>query len=741
MGRRGKSSGDSVLGVMALIAIAAAINYWQYVLGIGAVCAFFWVVSKASTKKPAKPQVTARDIEKLGLTISIGVPSDRKLTKSSIPFYLAPQKVTVGSFNIPAHLIYVGKDKEQLPHVINPSLTLGTARPTYSAQMGYWPSYHSILSDDRATYLAWLAGGRTYATPDIGFVFLYFYGLEFRALVDKENLSEVLEELICLYLRYAALSGSFSKYCGSLINLLMVENALQPSNAETLAEYLFKNPKEMPLFKDSIQLLSRKVSSGDALAMYFFAQERISVSSKYRDELANIVATFREQLKNSPVVEFASRTANIYYRTASSIGLNANAKVTTQELSKKSFEHAQVRWNDCIGQFAGYSKMKKSNSELADFLAPAGSNQKATALKEKFKRILDFSEFKTFSVNDLTAAAGASSNESLSVGEAKAFAGALERMGIAIEPDPRLTGKGLKSDEKVVLVKRDLSNIDSDRWKKAMPLFDLAMAVAVGDDHENDAEVLHTLKFIDKQFKLGKGESDRLSYRAKLLKETKIAIPVLVKRVASSLTINQGETIAKFLFSIAALDGKLEQGEIAVLEKTFKAFNFQPDTLERLISEFSANTGGNLVVLKKSTGKSAKTGSKIPQQKVAGSRTVALDTVALEKAFKEADEVSNLLSAVFVEEEADSKSSEAVAQSNVTFSSAEHQVLAKLIEKDSWLVSEVETLCRASGVMYGALLTKVNDYFENISGDVALEEDGDELTISREYILTGVRSA
>ena len=43
--------------------------------------------------------------------------------------------------------------------------------------MGYWPSYAGIGARARATYLEWLAKGRSDPDCSIGCVFLYFYGL------------------------------------------------------------------------------------------------------------------------------------------------------------------------------------------------------------------------------------------------------------------------------------------------------------------------------------------------------------------------------------------------------------------------------------------------------------------------------------------------------------------------------------------------------------------------------------
>ena len=56
--------------------------------------------------------------------------------------------------------------------------------------MDYWPNYSTIDSRSRATYLDWLSSERSDTRYDVGYVFLYFYGLERRVFVDKADAQE-----------------------------------------------------------------------------------------------------------------------------------------------------------------------------------------------------------------------------------------------------------------------------------------------------------------------------------------------------------------------------------------------------------------------------------------------------------------------------------------------------------------------------------------------------------------------
>lgn len=57
-------------------------------------------------------------------------------------------------------------------------------------EMGYWPWYARIEPTHRYAYLEWLASGKRSLPSQEGLLFLYFYGLERRLLVDEAGLGE-----------------------------------------------------------------------------------------------------------------------------------------------------------------------------------------------------------------------------------------------------------------------------------------------------------------------------------------------------------------------------------------------------------------------------------------------------------------------------------------------------------------------------------------------------------------------
>ena len=85
-------------------------------------------------------------------------------------------------------MIYLGSEdrwKREGGVAIDPGLPVAENGTDFSGDgMPYWPSYRDTSPQARATYLDWLAGGRSDKRIGPGYVFLYFYGLERRFFVD-----------------------------------------------------------------------------------------------------------------------------------------------------------------------------------------------------------------------------------------------------------------------------------------------------------------------------------------------------------------------------------------------------------------------------------------------------------------------------------------------------------------------------------------------------------------------------
>ncbi|HEX7681692.1 MAG TPA: TerB N-terminal domain-containing protein, partial [Thermoanaerobaculia bacterium] len=114
-------------------------------------------------------------------------PAKRQTLPDGNALWIPPSRgVTVQGFEI-GGLVYVGQRLRGLdihfvePALIDPSLSIERSNVPSDGQIGYSPSYERLTPPVRAAFLNWLASGRKDPAAPIGFVFLFFYGLERRA--------------------------------------------------------------------------------------------------------------------------------------------------------------------------------------------------------------------------------------------------------------------------------------------------------------------------------------------------------------------------------------------------------------------------------------------------------------------------------------------------------------------------------------------------------------------------------
>ena len=139
---------------------------------------------------------------------------------------VANRLISGGMVYVGSSLLPVGGWQDCEPALIVPALKVARGRRDYSGEgMGYWPSYSRIPDESRAAYLDWLVGGRSDTNAYIGYVFLFFYGLERRLLFDLRYLPErrgeahaLIAEVERLRSIYAG-NRSFDRYSTSLIQL------------------------------------------------------------------------------------------------------------------------------------------------------------------------------------------------------------------------------------------------------------------------------------------------------------------------------------------------------------------------------------------------------------------------------------------------------------------------------------------------------------------------------------------
>ena len=127
------------------------------------------------------------------------------ISETNDRWILPGEEILVGGYTISGGYLYVGTSLQASsepwqsnvnPSLININFPIAKTNPdTKGDKMSYWPSYSEIEPDCRLAYLQWLASGKKNPNASIGYVFLYFYGIERRVVIDKPPSCEILSLL------------------------------------------------------------------------------------------------------------------------------------------------------------------------------------------------------------------------------------------------------------------------------------------------------------------------------------------------------------------------------------------------------------------------------------------------------------------------------------------------------------------------------------------------------------------
>lgn len=181
------------------------------------------------------PEVDQRDIRIVGaLQSALGltpasrptpaVSSGRRQTKNS-PWIPDGRPVEVGQHRLDRGLVYVGdhlKSQKGWPErdncLIVPSLPVASRGDVSGQYLDYWPSFETLTPSSRKAYLDWLASDRANPNTPVGYVFLYFYGLERRLMLERsdDDRAAIVAEVERL-LRVYGENRSFQRYANELL--------------------------------------------------------------------------------------------------------------------------------------------------------------------------------------------------------------------------------------------------------------------------------------------------------------------------------------------------------------------------------------------------------------------------------------------------------------------------------------------------------------------------------------------
>jgi tellurite resistance protein len=785
-----KKNSSAGLIIAALILFAILIKYWQVVLAIGAVVFIVWGLSRllnssgdtstAQTQnKPSSNTIYVKTNHQTSSNSQVYL-NDATIfgTSAQKSKDVSPEELWVPSgktfqhagYSICGGLVYFGKELKSIqrygdePSLINLSLLVDKSNPDREGRnMGYWPSYSQIQPTSRAAFLEWLANGKNDPLANIGYVFLYFYGLERRALADAKDSVAARNEIPIIIKEVKRLidiygnNHSFQGYASKFLDVLQ---------ASQVSEILYNSSPEIQsgLWEIPITL---KIALGQ------MARDSVPLSDKWalawadndpnmprRTAVKRCSKEFKELFKIRYVEKYGeglklkankTKIRSIWYHPASSsfggqveihISNNVSELPDITKITEPSSKIIDII-NLCTDELESYSRYIGRNPDCKD------SIEATSYLPQPLIKSLAGIEFQNTSswlnrtinsdapvsipLSTVLQQFKSVNQESFGKKEATAIANLLGKMNVGIEPDPRFGSFVPKPGQSIVLfrIDKNTSNAPSAEFSAATIVLHLASAVAAADGSVDASEEQHLNEHLEKWLNLAPDEKSRLKAHTQWLLTSFPGMSGVKKRI-EVLKQDQRESLGRFLVGVAQADGYIDPAEMNILMKIYDMLG-----LDRQSLYSHAHAAASEPVTVQSADFAKAQGRAIPKPPKKARSGISLDASSIEAKLAETVAVSAILNKIFTEDETISvqTTTSEITSSKTAIAGLDiesFRFMQILATKMIWEREELERLASDYSIMLDGTLDSINDAsFDHFGGPFF--EGNDPIEINTDY--------
>jgi len=619
--------------------------------------------------------------------------------------------------------------------------------------------------------LQWLASGRSNPDANIGHVFLYFYGLERRLLLDQaadehDLLVAEVERLRCVYQK----SYSVNRYAGLLLDAAKL---LRPSRR------FYEN--DVPVGRHDYELpFSIRLAVGQLLAdgkpipwnwMYAWVlndpQTNLrTVHTRAEKEVAELFRLrFEKKYPDGFKLNPPKARLRWGYRAASgSFQVDLQPQLgDLPDVAALTGPTKKMReiLDGCAEELEAYSRFLGRRPNGRDSLQalsmlPAELVQKADG--GEVKKLREWLDILLTNGPALVESGELMARLAIDANYGKAgvrsCADALQSFHVALMPNPRVSLQLPKIGQPFVLYRCGSEEIP-DSEIAPFRLASLALTFAAFVAHADSALSPKESKRLVDMVQAAPGLSDRgrldLGAHLRWLQAVP-AEPAALRSRLSAFSAEDRHQLGLVALSAASADVSVHPAEIKALQRIYKMLGLNEDgVLSDLHSAMAAPAGLTAIQITRATAP----GFAIPKSPDAATKPgmpgeIHLDADRLKQIGESTQRVNEILSKVFTEEEAEA-AAEKTAMAMVIEEPAAIAVdgvlamgfdgldarykgfLTELLTRTEWPRPELDMLARAHELMTDGALEAINEWAFDRHGD-ALVEDGDPATIQR-YVI------
>ena len=644
--------------------------------------------------------------------------------------------IKIQGYEISNPLIYITNSGQESPacHIIPKKLKVSNTE-NYD-HIGYWPSYSKLNASQKGVFLKWLSEGKNNTEIDIGYVFIYFYGLEYRVLKENKDLELIGYEIVRLWKCYAS-NRSFQRYSEGLLAYI-ISNLKDKEKAMNLFKEIKHGlNKYSIIYQSGIHLKinnSTSISVNELISL-IPTFENVSGScipgkvGTYFDQYFKIIAKtdIEEAITHTKIKEYKES----YWSASNFIREDHYYKGLRIIVNRKTQNKLAKKWNKAIEDFRPYSRKlnRYSPKEIFSLLPEELKKTVDHPLKDQLKEITTNLTDKIVTVSEIANFLGMEVSERLNSKECKEIIDALLHGDIIIEPNAVYFKKNYKKNDRVCLSKiQGASMLDTDNYKMAALIADLGIDLAYSDNDYSEEEAGQIYLTVKSNFLNEELEHEHLRLRVELYKTQRPNVSGLLKKISKNLEVKNLEVFINYLVGIALSDGLFTKGEDKKIRTIVSKLGLRESYITEIYEKFGIYEMFKNIELKTPQNNLQK-GSVIPKK-----QEIILDQQKIDQIKSDTEEVKLVLSKIIREEEQYERYTPADQENNknvTTLNEKQFLFLRSITQQDKWDKKILREKSRQHGFMINAIVSTINEWTEENYGDYLIFENSNNFEINR----------
>lgn len=704
---------------------------------------------------PKPPQPLQPKKERSGF---FGLGSSAKKQTVVEHWVASPTNLSAGGVSFDGHLVYFGTRprSQQYEHhrsLIDPNLDVSNGRDTQGSTFSYWPNYSELRPEARRSYLEWLSSGRSDPNTPIGYVFIYFYGLERRLVKDRSEADApaIMGELRRLLTIYGD-NHSFKNYCSALLDMgELLFGEVEDTPTPTLDNrYSWELPIRLRVYLGRKVAAGQTLDSNDALCWTLghpMLYPRTPVTRCFAEFCELWKVRFGEQFPKGLSVREPKARLNFQYRSASS---EFSATATVDNLPDVGaisgpIAKFELLLGSCsdeldpLSRFLGRNPAER-DSAIAGALLPeplrvSGGQSSFGQFSQFLETASEPTGFAVVGISELMAKLGFPETGKVSEGRTlhlKRLPELLDAAGFGFEPDKRYgPAPSLSEDLKLcVFPAKRGGPVKASRpdYLAARTMAEIAALAARADDMVVDAEIESIVSDLNQFPEIYEVERTRLRAHALALLANPAKLKAATKRLCDVPERQRQAALASAVRAVLA-DQRITTSEVRFLEGLYKALGLPQDEV------YSRLHSGE--VASKPASKTALPSTQRLDRQGAGA---VIDHEKLARLKEETSAVSSMLASIFKEEESHAKpaNEKPAVQAEFTGLDSAHASLLVRLTEAPMESDAFETICRDHKLLPSGAIETINDWAFDALDDYAIEEG--ELICIQEHLIEPIKA-